>query len=629
MASDKQIAANRRNAQKSTGPRTDAGKTRSRANAVTHGLNIHIETLPDDEKEVFEQRVTAWNATLQPCTSYEVELVRRLAGFSWRLDRADRVQAALIADSISDASEAEIRQKREDFADAALRLLPDLAPEGTPEPDPGPRRLIGEHLHIIDDLNDPQSLVTQLERNLDGCNWMRDRWAELRKTLEAGQAWTDAELTRALRLTGHRPLDAADDYESLRIIVANFALDQTKPDPFSALWNGLNRYEISAYRSRILSRRLRDFKAASPAAAREFLLDTIDKATTRLDELAAEQRALDVALAKIRPSTLLFDDTAEGRWVRLKQQQYNHAIARIVQRFTRARRRGEPMTADPPPRRRPEKPKEPKRLELEPPGPTISHRDLMAAERRKKGVKWRKHTIPPWRTPGVRYLYKSYPGYPPAPKPARRRRKMSQKRFMRSLKACIEMCISLGVLTVLLALMAWPESAPGIADGGGWMKTEGERGTARGSKTGESMKEAPVEVEGDPVRRGGGVPGRVSVRLAPAEVEGDPVRRGLNVGLESLSYLRTVFRGADRDATVGLIGSGALLGGEPVFGGPGCLTRGKTQNEANLGAVLGLAVVVRPASTRPRGRSRGPPRSRIDAIHAARPPPWAFLTVPR
>jgi hypothetical protein len=39
LASEKQMAANRRNAAKSTGPRTTGGKARSRMNAFRHGLS--------------------------------------------------------------------------------------------------------------------------------------------------------------------------------------------------------------------------------------------------------------------------------------------------------------------------------------------------------------------------------------------------------------------------------------------------------------------------------------------------------------------------------------------------------------------------------------------------------------
>ena len=42
MASQRQISANRRNAQKSTGPRTVTGKARSRQNAQKHGLNTAV-----------------------------------------------------------------------------------------------------------------------------------------------------------------------------------------------------------------------------------------------------------------------------------------------------------------------------------------------------------------------------------------------------------------------------------------------------------------------------------------------------------------------------------------------------------------------------------------------------------
>ena len=47
MATEKQIAANRRNAALSTGPKTDEGKAQSRANAMTHSLTA-VTLMPRD-----------------------------------------------------------------------------------------------------------------------------------------------------------------------------------------------------------------------------------------------------------------------------------------------------------------------------------------------------------------------------------------------------------------------------------------------------------------------------------------------------------------------------------------------------------------------------------------------------
>ena len=61
MTSFRQIEANRRNARKSTGPTTEAGKQRSRCNAVRHGLTAEtvIGALEDAEDyKAFEAAIT-------------------------------------------------------------------------------------------------------------------------------------------------------------------------------------------------------------------------------------------------------------------------------------------------------------------------------------------------------------------------------------------------------------------------------------------------------------------------------------------------------------------------------------------------------------------------------------------
>jgi len=88
MTSLKQSEANRRNATKSTGPRTETGKRRSRRNALRHGLTAEttIEGLEDPrDYRSFQQSVAgAFDAQ----TAVERELVLRLASLLWRLRRA-------------------------------------------------------------------------------------------------------------------------------------------------------------------------------------------------------------------------------------------------------------------------------------------------------------------------------------------------------------------------------------------------------------------------------------------------------------------------------------------------------------------------------------------------------------
>jgi hypothetical protein len=95
MTSYRQIDANRRNAVKSTGPRTDAGKRVARCNAVRHGLTAEtvIGALEDAEDyKAFEAAITA---DYDAQSAIERELVLRLASLLWRLRRATTMETGL------------------------------------------------------------------------------------------------------------------------------------------------------------------------------------------------------------------------------------------------------------------------------------------------------------------------------------------------------------------------------------------------------------------------------------------------------------------------------------------------------------------------------------------------------
>src|SRR5712671_5226308 len=96
MTSFRQIEANRRNAIRSTGPRTEEGKRQTRRNAVRHGLCAEtvIESIEDiEDYSAFEAAVIAdYNAQ----TAVERELVLRLASLLWRLRRATAIETDLL-----------------------------------------------------------------------------------------------------------------------------------------------------------------------------------------------------------------------------------------------------------------------------------------------------------------------------------------------------------------------------------------------------------------------------------------------------------------------------------------------------------------------------------------------------
>ena len=95
LTSYRQIEANRRNALKSTGPRTEAGKEISRRNAVRHGLTAEtiITALEDAEDyRAFEAAITA---DYDAQSTVERELVLRLASIRWRLRRATTMETGL------------------------------------------------------------------------------------------------------------------------------------------------------------------------------------------------------------------------------------------------------------------------------------------------------------------------------------------------------------------------------------------------------------------------------------------------------------------------------------------------------------------------------------------------------
>jgi hypothetical protein len=97
MATEQQILANKRNAAKSSGPRTQAGKSRASQNARKTGAYSKLLLLPDEDPKEFDRLRAALYEEWRPVGPTECNRLERLMALFWQQRRFYRAQAGLYA----------------------------------------------------------------------------------------------------------------------------------------------------------------------------------------------------------------------------------------------------------------------------------------------------------------------------------------------------------------------------------------------------------------------------------------------------------------------------------------------------------------------------------------------------
>jgi hypothetical protein len=128
-----QLAANQKNSQRSSGPRSDAGKEKSRRNSLKHGLTGQGIVLPNEDAEALEAKLAAFEDDLKPTNATEQELVTRFGLMTVRLDRLARQEAKAIS--------SRMRNAESDFVDARMAAADHLISWIAHEPVTNNRRL--------------------------------------------------------------------------------------------------------------------------------------------------------------------------------------------------------------------------------------------------------------------------------------------------------------------------------------------------------------------------------------------------------------------------------------------------------------------------------------------------------
>src|SRR5262245_40990569 len=96
MVSQRRLEANRLNAKRSTGPKTESAKALASRNSLKHGLTSQQIVIGDEDPHHYEELRRGLEKDFKPTTTIETALVDRLAGLLWRLQRVSVFEASLM-----------------------------------------------------------------------------------------------------------------------------------------------------------------------------------------------------------------------------------------------------------------------------------------------------------------------------------------------------------------------------------------------------------------------------------------------------------------------------------------------------------------------------------------------------
>jgi len=109
MVSDRRIEANRRNAQRSTGPRTLTGKTRSSINALRHGITGQVSIMNEEDRGAHDKFCQELIDRFQPDDPLELQFASLIAEDFWRLQRIRAVENDILAlGNFSEAADIDV-----------------------------------------------------------------------------------------------------------------------------------------------------------------------------------------------------------------------------------------------------------------------------------------------------------------------------------------------------------------------------------------------------------------------------------------------------------------------------------------------------------------------------------------
>jgi hypothetical protein len=319
MASQAQIDANRRNSQRSTGPKTDAGKARAKLNALKDGSRARIanRVLPQENTAELGERINRWINDLKPRNDAERELVIHAANLAWELDRGRRCETARLSKRVRKAQLKDTDQRMKQVEELGRRLLFNTGP-----------RILDTSGPRWEDT--PAAFLRGLEQSAEGCRWLLDRWAGLRTLLDYDSEWTYGDMFCLVRLLGKYPVDAIIDPKLNAVFLA---FDAVVPGWAERFWKECKRCKPLHDPGFSDFGRWREIaeKPADAVAGVQFFYDLIDERMARLEELLELHEEIAGDEADELADRVSSDDSVRGERRRRQQTAKGRELRQTIE----------------------------------------------------------------------------------------------------------------------------------------------------------------------------------------------------------------------------------------------------------------------------------------------------------
>jgi hypothetical protein len=328
--SDKQAAANRRNAKHSTGPKTTKGKQKSRKNALKHGLCAMVVDVPGEDPAVFEGRLKEWDSELNPHgSSVDYYMITLMTRHSINLDRCFSVQNARVAqlarDAIKDHDEVVARDVEDQLVHltqeqqylevkSRIGLKADYLKIGPP-PQPG-------------------HAVRRLMATARGCQALFSEWELLRTAMAEPPTWDRQDAIRASNLMGASCAYRGETCNPLGVATADITLHRdvafklkNNLIPNSAPWGQCYNSEASHQTDRNQIEEL-TCNAAMGSSQINTLIDGQQRKLRKQQDVREAEEALTRSEA---PARARFDASEEGKLLYRYQAEQHRGFIKLAE----------------------------------------------------------------------------------------------------------------------------------------------------------------------------------------------------------------------------------------------------------------------------------------------------------